>query len=100
MVYNFADLWTTLSYTMQISMKQAKAQLTELVKRAEAGEDVVLTRHGRPTVKLVPVERLYDPEARGRAIDAVLEAARGRATPGPDAAHAADFLYDDDGLPA
>lgn len=85
---------------MQVSMKQAKAQLTELVKRAEAGEDIVLTRHGRPTVKLTPVDCRYDPEVRGRAIDAVMEAARGKATPGPDAAHAADFLYDDDGLPA
>ena len=85
---------------MRVSMKQAKAQLTELVKRAEAGEEVVLTRHGRPTVKLTPVERLYDPEARGRAIDAVMEAARGRATHGPDSAHSADFLYDADGLPA
>jgi hypothetical protein len=26
--------------------------------------------------------------------------AAGLITPGPDAAHSADFLYDDDGLPA
>ena len=36
---------------MQVPMKQAKAQLTELVKRAEAGEEIVLTRHGQPTVR-------------------------------------------------
>jgi len=85
---------------MHVSMKQAKAQLTELVRRAEAGEEIVLTRHGRPTVRLALIPRAYDPEARGRAIDAVMESARGKATAGPDAAHSADFLYDDDGLPA
>ncbi|MYK59732.1 MAG: type II toxin-antitoxin system prevent-host-death family antitoxin, partial [Rhodospirillaceae bacterium] len=42
---------------MQISVTQAKGQLTELVRRAEAGEEVVLTRHGRATVRLAPVER-------------------------------------------
>ena len=85
---------------MQVPMKQAKAQLTELVKRAEAGEEIVLTRHGQPTVRLAPVNRSYDPQARGRAINAVMDSARGKATSGPDAAHSADFLYDDDGLPA
>lgn len=85
---------------MRVPMKQAKAQLTELVRRAEAGEEVVLTRHGRATVRLAAVRGAYDPEARARAIDEVMKAARGKATPGPDAAHAADFLYDEDGLPA
>jgi prevent-host-death family protein len=32
---------------MQISVSEAKAQLTELVRRAEPGEDVFLTRHGQ-----------------------------------------------------
>ena len=33
---------------MQISVSDAKARLTELLRRAEAGEDIVLTRHGQP----------------------------------------------------
>ena len=32
---------------MRISVSEAKAQLTELVRRAESGEEVVLTRHGQ-----------------------------------------------------
>jgi prevent-host-death family protein len=36
---------------MDVPMSKAKAQLTELVRRAEAGEEVVLTRHGKPAVK-------------------------------------------------
>lgn len=85
---------------MHVPMAKAKAQLTELVRRAEAGEDVVLTRHGLPTVRLAPMRGAYDPQARGRAIDEVMKSARGKATSGPDAAHSADFLYDEDGLPA
>lgn len=39
-------------------------------------------------------------EARRKAIlRAVVDSARGKAMPGPDAAHSQDFLYDDDGLP-
>ena len=32
---------------MEISLSEAKAHLTELVRRAEAGDDIVLTRHGQ-----------------------------------------------------
>jgi prevent-host-death family protein len=31
---------------MQIPVSEAKAQLTELVRRAEGGDEIVLTRHG------------------------------------------------------
>lgn len=37
--------------TMNIA--EAKAKLSELVARAEAGEEVVLTRNGKPAAKLV-----------------------------------------------
>ena len=39
---------------MQISVTDAKAQLTELVRRAETGEDVVLTRHGHAAGRPAP----------------------------------------------
>ena len=38
---------------MEIPVSEAKGRLTDLVRRAEAGEDVVLTRHGRPAARLV-----------------------------------------------
>jgi prevent-host-death family protein len=40
---------------MQVSVSDAKAQLTDLVRRAEDGEDIVLTRHGQPVAILKPV---------------------------------------------
>ncbi len=40
--------------TIQVNIAEAKAKLSELVARAEAGEEVVIARHGRPVVSLTP----------------------------------------------
>ena len=84
---------------MEISVTDAKAQLTELVRRAEAGDEVVLTRHGHPAVRLVPVKKLRDRKARRALIEELQRAAANKVTPGPCAARSQDFLYDEDGLP-
>lgn len=83
---------------MQISVTDAKAQLTELVRRAEAGDEVVLTRHGRPAVRLVPVRVRPDAALRRALLEAVRSRA-GQTAPGPNAARSQDFLYGEDGLP-
>lgn len=36
-------------------MHEAKTNLSRLVERAEAGEDVVIQRNGKPVVRLTPV---------------------------------------------
>lgn len=36
----------------QVSLKQAKDQLAEIVRRAEAGEIITITRHGKPVVEI------------------------------------------------
>ena len=36
----------------QISVAQAKAEFAALVARAEAGEDIIVTRNGRPVARL------------------------------------------------
>ncbi len=36
-------------------MHEAKTTLSALVARAEAGEDIVIARNGKPAVRLVPV---------------------------------------------
>lgn len=38
-----------------MNVQDAKAHLSDLVARAERGEDVVIARAGRPAVRLVPV---------------------------------------------
>jgi prevent-host-death family protein len=84
---------------MRISVSDAKAQLTDLVRRAEAGEEVVLTRHDRDVVRIAPVKKVPDRAERRRIIEEISKAAAAKASPGPDAAHSQDFLYDEFGLP-
>jgi prevent-host-death family protein len=37
------------------SVAEAKAKLSELIERAERGEGVVITRHGKPVAEIKPV---------------------------------------------
>ena len=83
---------------VEISVTEAKAQLTELVRRAEAGDEIILTRHGHAAVRLVPVARTPDARSRRALLDSVRRSAAAKATPGPNAARSQDFLYDD-GVP-
>ena len=49
-----------------VNMHQAKSSLSRLVKRALAGEEVVIARNGEPLVKLVPVPKVRKPRVPGR----------------------------------
>lgn len=84
---------------MRVSVTDAKGQLTELVRRAEAGDEVVLTRHGQPAARIVAIHRRPDPTEQRRLIAALQEVARAKRGSGADAARGQDFLYGDDGLP-
>jgi len=37
-----------------MSLAQAKAHLSELLNTVESGEEVLITRHGRPVARIVP----------------------------------------------
>ena len=40
---------------MDVGIYEAKSKLSQLVEKAEAGEEVILTRRGRPVAKIVNV---------------------------------------------
>lgn len=62
-----------------IGLFEAKTHLSEYVARAEAGEEVIITRHNKPVAKIVPfVQQHSSREARQGAIDALLQSARER----------------------
>ena len=42
-------------YMARVGMHEAKTHLSQLVERAEAGEEVIVQRNGKPVVRLVPV---------------------------------------------
>lgn len=84
---------------MEISVSDAKAQLTDLVRRAESGEEVVLTRHGQPAVKLVAVKNKPTAAEKHALMTRIMQEGSKKALPGPSAARSQDYLYGDDGLP-
>lgn len=84
---------------MKVSVTDAKGQLTELVRRAESGDEVILTRHGHPAVRLVRITEAADRKSRRALIERIQASAAAKAIAGPSAARSQDFLYGDDGLP-
>ncbi len=42
---------------MELSVREAKARFTEAAEAALRGERVVVTKHGRPFVELVPAQQ-------------------------------------------
>lgn len=84
---------------IQVSVSDAKGQLTELVRRAEAGDEVILTRHGQAAVRLVPVATKPTGAERRRILEAARASGGKKAAIGPEAARSQDFLYDQSGLP-
>lgn len=84
---------------MKVSVSDAKGQLTELVKRAESGDEVILTRRGRDVARLVPIVATCDAASRRVLMERLRSCASTKASPGPDAPRSQDFLYGDDGLP-
>ena len=53
---------------MEIGAFEAKNRLSSLLERAEKGEEIVITRRGKPVARLVPVHGQAD---RSRAEEAV-----------------------------
>lgn len=84
---------------MQVSVTEAKGQLTELVRRAETGDEVIVTRHGHAVVRLVPIKAVPDRKTRRALMEAMRASGAGKAEAGPCAARSQDFLYGSDGLP-
>lgn len=87
---------------IQIALSEAKGRLTALARRAEEGEEIALTRHGRVVARIVPpAERaVVDRSQLLRDLDAISQ--RGRAIReryGFTGQQLQDELYDENGLP-
>lgn len=55
---------------MNIAVFEAKSKLSALLDRACSGEEIVITRHGAPIARLVPMNASAAPD-RARAVRAV-----------------------------
>lgn len=56
----------------KIQLFEAKARLSELVDRAEAGRETVITRRGRAVARLVPVQAAGAKSANAKVIDSII----------------------------
>jgi len=54
-----------MTKTSTVSIYEAKTHLSRLVDRALRGDDIVITRHGRPVARLVPAARARSPRRLG-----------------------------------
>lgn len=50
---------------------EAKTHLSELLEKVEAGEEIVITKHGAPVAKLVPVKKEASVGERSAAIERI-----------------------------
>jgi prevent-host-death family protein len=71
----------------EVGMHQAKTQLSKLVERVEAGEEIVITRRGQPAARLVA-------ERRGEGFASLAGAWRGRVRIADDFDELPDDLAD------
>lgn len=52
----------------EFAVAEAKARFSDLLSRAEAGEEITIKRHGVPVAKLVPVTPKLSVEERRRRL--------------------------------
>ncbi len=50
---------------MNVNVYAAKTQLSRLIDLAMAGQEIVITRHGRPVARLIGAEALVAPRKLG-----------------------------------
>lgn len=68
------------------NIHQAKTNLSKLIERAEAGEEVVIARNGKPAVWLMPVEAVpsVDEPRRPDGLPAWMGSLKGQIWVSPD----------------
>jgi prevent-host-death family protein len=67
---------TDRSSLREVGAFEAKNTLGSLLDRVESGEEIVITRHGKPVARLVPNEGSVDRSRARAAFDRVRENAR------------------------
>lgn len=57
---------------IEVNIHEAKTQLSRLLARVAAGEEVIIARSGKPVARLVPIERPGDRRVLGLAAGLVV----------------------------
>ena len=87
-----------LKDAVSVGAYEAKAKLSELLDKVEHGEQVVITRHGKPIARLVP-ERGHDVAKAMAAVDGLLAIGKELAAQGVRVTQADIRAMRDEGRP-
>ena len=61
----------------QVSLREANQHFSRYIEAVERGEEIIITRRGRPVAKIVKVHRLREPTAaQSRAWNLIKSSAR------------------------
>lgn len=55
---------------------EAKTRFSQLLERVEAGEEIIITRHGHPVARLIPAQAVHSIERRIETIRKMRELAQ------------------------
>jgi prevent-host-death family protein len=58
----FADWYDKNEAMRTLNLQTAKARFSALVKEAASGEEIVISKHGKPKARLTPLENKTDLE--------------------------------------
>lgn len=75
----------------EVGTLEARNSFSSLLELVERGEEITITRHGKPVAKLVPAEAARDVEKARAAALAILEL-RKRVKPDPDGLSTRDYI--------
>jgi len=84
---------------MGVAFVDKTANLGNLIRRAEAGEEIVLIRDGEPVARIEPIHSQPNRTQRRAVLDAYRGAAKPFWNDDDTAERSQDFLYDEFGLP-
>ncbi|MCL2876269.1 MAG: type II toxin-antitoxin system prevent-host-death family antitoxin [Betaproteobacteria bacterium] len=61
----------------EVALFEAKNKLSGLLDQVAIGEEFIITRHGKPVARLIPVKPAFDRAKAKQAAKALLEASQG-----------------------
>ncbi len=53
---------------LSVAVAEAKARLSDLLRQAEAGQEIVITRNGEPVARIVPIRPRAGGFLRGEVV--------------------------------
>ena len=79
---------------------EAKTKLSELLDRVERGEEIVITRRGKPAARLIPaIEKSKPDRIDLKKVRKIALSFKSKVKGAFSSAEINDVLYDKDGLP-